>query len=461
MPAKTNDRILPLRVKIGYPLSGVGSTLQMLIQMYFLLTFYVSFLGISGTAAGLIIMIARIWDFINDPIMGMIVEKVRKPEKCLFIMRCALVPIAIFMVLVFCAPNLSYNMKIVWALVTFVCFGMSQTAYSISSYTLQPRLTSNTVERSKLNVFSQVFSVILNALVPAVTMPLVSWLAGYGQTTAFAKVAAIYAVVYIITGLAGTFMCRGYDNDVEEDAAGQKGKSLGFGEMMKALAENKAALSILLIQVIKMLFSSIAGSVMLYFCTYNLGNANAMSLASSIGTFGGLLPMLFLVPLYKKVGNSGTGLLGCIIAIGTYLVMLISGVPSVTFYVVCYVIGSIGTTLVSAVMTQNLMDSIDYGEWKTGHKNTGVIMSAFGIGTKIGLAFGSSIAGFVLGALHFDPNAATQPASVLSAFFHISITGQMFVFVAIFLLLLVIRRIEKRLPQMRQGVLERKEAAQA
>ena len=75
------NRKVPLRVKIGFPLTGVGGNAQMILQMYFLLTFYVSFLGISGTAAALIIMIARIWDFINDPITGVLVEKVRRPER--------------------------------------------------------------------------------------------------------------------------------------------------------------------------------------------------------------------------------------------------------------------------------------------------------------------------------------------------------------------------------------------
>lgn len=65
-----NDRKLPMRVKLGYPLMNVAPTLQMLIQMYFLLMFYTNYLGISGTAAAIIVMIARIWDFINDPIMG-------------------------------------------------------------------------------------------------------------------------------------------------------------------------------------------------------------------------------------------------------------------------------------------------------------------------------------------------------------------------------------------------------
>ena len=64
------------------------------------------------------------------------------------------------------------------------------------------------------------------------------------------------------------------------------------------------------------------------------------------------------------------------------------------------------------------MDAVDYGEWKSGRKDISVTMSAYGIGNKIGLAFGTSVAGFVIGALNFDPNAATQPTSVLNAFFH-------------------------------------------
>lgn len=451
------DRKLPMRVKLGYPIANIGSTLQMLIQMYFLLAFYTGFLGITPAAAGLIIMIARIWDFINDPIMGAIVEKVKRPEKCLFIMRCALVPIAIFMVLVYTAPDLSYNLKIVWAFVTFVCFGMSQTAFSIAKDTLNPRLTTDKVERAKLNVYASIISTVVNAIVPAVTFPLVTLLSGYGQSTAFAKVAAIYAVAYLITGLIGTYMCKGYDNSDDDVEMKQKAEPVKLSQMLKALAQNTAALSVLLIQVTKMLFSSIGGSVLLWFCTYNLGDANIMSISSSLTTFTGVIPLFFLVPLYKKFGNAGTGMIGCIIAIATYIAMFVTGVPSGTFFICANLIGSLGTTLCSAVLNQNIMDSLDYGEWKTGHKNTGVIMSAYGMGTKIGLAFGSSIAGFVLGALKFDPNSGAVPSQdILNAFFHITVTAQLAVFVVMFLLMFYLNKIEKKLPQMRKEVEERK-----
>lgn len=454
-----NDRKLPMRVKLGYPLMNVAPTLQMLIQMYFLLMFYTNYLGISGTAAAIIVMIARIWDFINDPIMGIILEKSRRPKKCIFFIRCAIVPVAIFIVLCYTAPHLSYNLKVVWAAVTFICLGMSQTVFSISKDSLRPKLTSNNVERAKLNTYDSIFNTIVNAAVPAITMPLVGWLSGFGEASAFTKIAAIYAVVYMIVGFVGVYLCAPFD--VEEEEELRSGSSLKASEMIKALLTNMPALCVILVQVVKMLFSSIGGSVMIYFCTYNLGDPNVMSVSSTISTFTGLIPVLLLVPLYKKFGNAGTAMLGSVIAGGGFLVMFVTGCPTGTTYIVWNVIGGIGITMASAALPQVTMDCIDYNEWKTGHKNTSVIMSAYGIGTKIGLAFGTSIAGLVIGAVEFDPNAAVQPEPVLNAFFHLSVTIQMFVYVAIFLLMLFVYRIEKKLAEMRKEVEARKNELQA
>ncbi|MEY8364873.1 glycoside-pentoside-hexuronide (GPH):cation symporter [Anaerovoracaceae bacterium 41-7] len=458
MSTNNNDRKLPMRVLMGYPLLNVSATLQMLLQMYFLLMFFTNFLGISGTAAGLIIMIARIWDFINDPMVGIIVEKSRRPNKCIFFMRCALVPVGIFMVLCYSAPDLSYTMKVVWAAVSFIGLGMSQTVFSISKDSLRPKLTSNGAERAKLNVYDNVYNTILNAVVPAVTMPLVGWLAGYGEATAFAKLAAIYAVVYAIIGYVGTCTVKGYEYEDYEEEGNVKSAAPSAGQMIKALVENRPALAVLTMQVVKMLISSIGGAVMVYYCTYNLGDVNAMSYASVPSTIVGLVPVLLLVPLYKRFGNAGTGLIGCTLAALSLLAAVITGVPSVTFYVVITTVQSLGPVMVSAVVPQCIMDCVDYGEWKTGHKNTSVIMSAYGIGTKIGLAFGTTVAGFVLDAVGFDPTAATQPANVLSAFFHLQFTAQLAVYVVMGLLLLYIYKIEKKLPELKKEIEARKAA---
>ena len=458
MSTQNENRKLPMKVKVLFPLAQSAPTVQTLIQMYFLVYFHTNILGIPAAASGMIILCARIWDFINDPLMGILVEKTKfKPGgKCLFWMKRSMIFVAIFMVLTYSTPNFSTGMKIFWAAVTYVGLGMSQTAYSIPKDTLFPKLTSDRAERAKLNSYYQIFSNILNAAMPAITMPLVGILSTHGENTAFTKVAVIYAIVYLIMAGIGIYAAKGYELEDEEEV--RKENAVSALEMLKTLAQNGTAMIILLMQVIKMLFSSIGGAVLVYFCTYNIGNVNVMSLTSSLSMVVGMIPVFFLVWFHKKFGNAGTGALGAGWATCFYLIMEVIHVHTATPFVTLEVLCCLGTTLVAAVMTQCLMDSLDYGEWKTGRRDVAVTMSAYGIGTKIGMAFGGSVAAFVIGAIGFDPNAAEQPAHVMNAFFHLYITGQLCVFVLLFVLFLYLRKLEKRLPEIRKEIAARKEA---
>lgn len=459
MEKRTKEGILPKRVKAGYALLYSAPNFQMLLQMYYLVYFYVNILGISGTAAGIIIMVARIWDFINDPIMGVIVEKVRKPQKCLFVMKLAVVPVAIFMILCYSAPQLSYVGKIVWASITFVFLGMSQIAYSIPKDSLQPRLTSNREERARLNVYIRVFSVLLNMLIPTVTMPLIAFMQGFGEVTAFAKVAGIYGLTFIVVTLFSIKLCDGYENDEEIITKKASPKAV---EMFVALFKNNIAMLIILLQTVKMLFSSIATAVLVYFCTYNLGNASIQSLISGISGIAGYISILFLVTMFKKFGNAGTGLFGAAFSGALWVVIFVTyslGFRPLPVIILFSAIANFGGSLVSAVIPQCLMDAIDYGEYKTGEKNTSVIMSAYGIGNKIGLAFGSTIAAFVLDIIHFDAEAVVQPQNVLNAFFHLTVTGQIVVNLVMVVVFIALFRSERKLTEIREAIAARKEEA--
>ena len=458
MNTQDTNRKLPMRVKLGYAAASTAPTIQMLIQMYFLVFFYVSVLGLSGGVAGTIILIARVWDFINDPLMGTLIEKSNKPGgTCLWWMKRAMIPIAIFMVLCYSAPNLSYTMKVVWAAATFICLGMSQTAYSIPMSALQPKLTTDRAERVKLGTYSGVFGNILNAVVPAVTMPLVAVLSTSNPATAFTKLAAIYACVYLLMGLIGIIGCKGYEDNDYDTEKGERAPAPTVKEMFSALVQNKISGIVFLIQVVKMLFSSLQGSMLLYFCTYHLGDGNIMSVTTSVGVFFTIGATLLLVPLHKKLGNAGTGALGAAIDVAAMLFMVIIHVSNPKIYICGALIAVAGASLATNILTQCLMDSLDYGEWKTGRKNTAVVMSAYGIGTKIGLAFGGSIAAYVIGLIGFDPNAATQPANIVNIFFHMTITSEAVIYGIALLLFLYLMRVEKRLPMMRAEIAARKE----
>ncbi len=452
-----NERKLPLRVKIGFPMTNIGPTLNTCIQMYFLVYFYTNVLKINGGVAALIIVAARVWDFINDPMMAVLLArtKTKKGGTCLYWMKRSLPLICIFLILTYFAPSFSAGARIVWAVLTFVCLGMSQTAYSIPLNSLRANLTSDKVERQRLNRFEGVFSVAVNLLVPTVTMPFVAILQGMEVPAPFTILAVCYALVYLVCSLAGFVLLRGAEPEQME--AAETGSAVKASDMLKALAVNRVALLVLLAQVLHMFFSSITGSVLVYYVTYNLQNVNLMSISSSIGGVIGLLPILFLVPLYKKFGNAGTACLGAAICVAAMAVRFITHDATGTIFVSMAVIEAIGAQLTNSMMNQCLMDSIDYGEWKTGHKNVPILMSAMGIGTKIGLAFGSSIAGLVVGLVSFNPDLAEQPQHVLNAFFHMNVTFPIIVYAVMVLVFAYIMTIEKKLPAMREEVAARKQ----
>ncbi len=86
-------------------------------------------------------------------------------------------------------------------------------------------------------------------------------------------------------------------------------------------------------------------------------------------------------------------------------------------------------------------------------------MSAYGIGTKIGLAFGGSIAAYVIGLIGFDPTAATQPANIVNTIFHMTITPEMIIYGIALLLFVYLFKIEKKLPlYFRTGSVQRRKA---
>ena len=464
MSTSSTARKLTFRELAGLPLANFGPTLQTCIQMYFLLFFFTNVLGISGTAAALIILVARIWDFVNDPLMAVLVEKTRKPKKCLFWMKASLIPVLVFMILTYSAPQFSTTAKVVWAAVCFIGLGMSQTAYSIPLNTLRPMLTTDKVQRNRLNRVESIVSIIGNILIPTVTMPLVAVLQGFEISQPFMVLAAIYAAIYAICAVIGLRLLKDSEHDeISENtvsgASAQK-TSISVKDMFGALFVNKVAMLVLATQVIKMFISSTIGASMVYYFTYNIQNVDAMSLQSSISGVIGLLPVLFLVPLYKKFGNAGTALLGSLTGLVAMAVRFVTHDATIGILLSMGVIEGMGAQLVSAMLMQCLMDSIDYGEWKTGKKTVPILMSAYGMGTKIGLAFGTSIAGVVIGMLQFDPNAAVQPQNVLNGFFNINIVLPMVMYVGMAIIFVYLSRIEKKLPQMRAEVEARKAAAE-
>ena len=61
----------------GYGVGALGKDLANIVISSYLLVFYTNVLGISAAAGGTIMMVTKIWDAINDPMMGIVADKTK------------------------------------------------------------------------------------------------------------------------------------------------------------------------------------------------------------------------------------------------------------------------------------------------------------------------------------------------------------------------------------------------
>ena len=132
--------------KVGYMLGDFGNSLLFNFIGSYLLVFYTDAFGISAAAVGTLMAVSRVWDAINDPMMGVIVDKRKRTKDGKFrpYLKYMGIPLGIFTILTFLViPNMPENMKLPYAYITYIGFGMAYTSINIPYGSLASVLTND------------------------------------------------------------------------------------------------------------------------------------------------------------------------------------------------------------------------------------------------------------------------------------------------------------------------------
>ena len=453
---------LPAKVKLLYATGDLAKATTVIMMMAFSMYFYTEVCGINSGVAATIVLIAKIWDIINDPMMGALVDRTKSKEgKCRIWMKYMSVPGFVIFALVFWMPELTATGKIVWVAITYTLQGMVSTALMIPMNTLMGRLTSDPLERASINQYKGIIGLIPNIFVPAATMPLVIFFGKGDMEKGFLIVGFIYAAIFGIFNFTVYLGTKGYEPlehlATEGDTLNEtKGEQEPLGKVLKALLQNTPWLFCIGLHLCNMLFSSIATTVMTWYFQYNIGNIALMSLVSTVSLGISLSVYIFLKQLFKKFGNAGTAAIGCILSIVGYAFRFILQDSSTAILLGGNIIANFGSALIGATILLCIFDAKVYGEWKTGVDNEAILMSGFSIAYKTGQALGGPIAGYLLMTVPYVAQAAVQEQSVLDLWFYESTLIPAVGFVITLIFALLIKKYEKKVPQMREEIEARK-----
>ena len=173
------DQRLSWREKVGYGLGDTASNLYWKTFEFFLMYFYTDVFGIKAGAAGTMLLVTRIWDAINDPLVGYFADRTRTAWgsfRPYLVWMC--IPFAITGVLTFYTPDLSDNGKLIYAYVTYTLVMMAYTAINIPYGALMGVISASSLERTSVSTYRFVLAFVGGIIVQYFTLDLVGFFGG-------------------------------------------------------------------------------------------------------------------------------------------------------------------------------------------------------------------------------------------------------------------------------------------
>ena len=249
------------REKMAYGMGSLGNNLVYGIVATYLMYFYTEAWGLSPLVIGTLFLIARLWDGVFDPIMGLIVDNTKtrwgKFRPYLLFAPLVMAPVTIAC---FWGPELSHTGKIIWAYVTYILWGMSFAAMDIPYWSMSAAITQDPKERNSVVMVPRTLASIGNGIIAVGTLPLVGLLSKYGNTITGWRMVAVIICVLAVGMTMYTF------RNVKERVTVEHAQSMNFIEMVKLFVQNRP----LKILIISLLLFDTVNSVRMIFPMYYL-----------------------------------------------------------------------------------------------------------------------------------------------------------------------------------------------
>ena len=376
-----------------------SSAVTGLIQGY-LLYFYTSCVGINASAVGLMFLITKIFDGLNDPIMGAIVDKTRtrwgKMRPYLFFgaIPWGIITVAMFLPQVYAGMNMTG--KIVYMYVTYIAYGLLGTIIGVPLDGIPAVASPNTDERAKIISISRILGSIgeQSALV-LLTAFLLMTHDDYSSS---------YMWMGIVIGILGPiFMLLGGMTIKERLEPTKETPSVWEG--FKYLFKNKQFMLLILSNLLTF-FRNLVSAMILYVVSYVIGKGSLQIVFSLPGAVASMLGMM-LAPKLRKMMDSkklfivATIWHSAVLAVIFFIALAVGNVNLQTTWGWILLAGlmffaMIPVGILNVIPHLMATDTLDYWEDKTGDRCEGITFSLMSLRSKVSSGFKDYVLSFLL-----------------------------------------------------------------
>ena len=409
--------------KVGYGLGAVGKDMVYMLSASYVLYYFQDILGVSAFAMGIILMVARVFDAFNDPIMGAIVAKTKtrwgKFRPWLLI---GTITNAIILYLMFSAPpTISGSGLVAYAAVTYIVWGVTYTMMDIPYWSMIPAFTEGGKEREGLTTLARSCAGVGSAIITIVTVMSVSVLghtfggAGVSDREAERVGFSYFALIIAILFVVFTVICC---LNVKEKSTVDM-KTASVGEMFKALIQNDQAMAVVVAIVIVNCSIYITSNLVIYFFKYDFGGTGWRGDYTLFSTFGGAIQILAMMILYPLLRRFFTSIkiyfISMGMAIAGYISLLILASTSMSNVYLLFIPGFFifaANGMLAVITTVFLANTVDYGELKNNRRDESVIFSMQTFVVKLASGISALIAALALQILSLSNDTAETATEI-------------------------------------------------
>ena len=401
MSRMEKKQIRPFGVKdeIGYVFGDMaGSFVNLFVDAYFLI-FCTNVLGISAGWMGTLFLVARLWDAINDPIMGSFPDRWmigKSGDKFKPWIKIFMLPLALSGVLCFFNVPLEGIALHAYVAFAYVLYGMSYTGTSMPFGAMASVVSDDPIQRSKLSrarsIGGTIVGIVGLSIVPVVCFD--------KQSNILPERFTLIAVVFGVLSIISYFVLLNFTQErIRQNS--EKAEKFNYGKVLKATVHNRPLIGVMVATLGSMLFITGSNQVRSYIFKEYYARTDVMSIIS-LATIPILVICFPLVPkLVAKFGKKAT-LMAAIVSSTIFSVIpVVMEIKNVYIYSALVVLGTIGQTVFTMLIWALVTDCLDYSEWKFNERSDGSMYSLYTFSRKIGSTIASTGVSFGLAAIGF------------------------------------------------------------
>ena len=403
---------LSVKEKASYGLGAIGKDMVYMLSASYILYYYQDILGVSAITMGIILLIARVFDAFNDPVMGIIVAKTRtrfgRFRPWLMI---GTITNAVILYFMFAAPpSLDSKGLVAYAATTYILWGITYTMMDIPYWSMIPAFTEGGSEREGLTTLARSCAGVGSAIITIITMVCVHALGGGNERAGFKWFTLIVAIIFVV---AITFTCTTIKEKSTVDV-----DSPSVSQMFKALLSNDQAMVVVITIVLINCALYITSNLLISFFKYDFGGETWYNSYTLFNTFGGaiqILSMMLFFPLMRKALTTTqvffTGMTMAITGYATLLVLMICNINNIFLLFIPGFLVFTAFGLLTVLTTVFLANTVDYGELKNNRRDESVIFSMQTFVVKLASGISALIASICLSVFNISDNTDNVAAS--------------------------------------------------